>query len=1120
MAQGSIAAYRSIMSTRRLLVPSPTEILPRAAGAVRALVRVFAVLDLGGAFPTALLCWFLTVIFSVSLAALIFRGALAPYLPFGVGMALFTAAAVGLVTTFASSIPNAIAIPSDRIAPMLALLTGGIAAGFPPGESDRLLPTCLCALVLSTLLTGLTLLLLGRNRLGQIIRFLPFPVVGGFMAGAGLLLVKGALIVATGLEITPEQVPQLFEPAKALRWIPSLAIAIALVIAARRLRHFLVVPSIMIFSVVLFYGVVGVTGLSFPQLRSIGWLPGAFPHAITAHPTFGLFFTADWPRIFHHVETLGTIVLVSALSLLMISGALEVLAHVEIDADRELQAAGLANLVSALGGGLVGFHSLSITSLALRVGPPTRWIGLLTAVGAAVTLWAGPNLVSYLPIPVLAALLLYLGLNFLVEWLVDSYQRMPRSDYLILVVVAWAGYIIAVGVGLVTAVVLFALRYSRIDVVRMELNGAQHRSNVDRTKDEAEILRDLQPAILILKLQGYIFFGTAHNLLHRVRVRAHAGNVPPLRYLFLDFRHVTGIDSSALLSFSKLLQFSRQFDFRILCTSVAVPVLASLRREPALFAGEHALLIHADLDHAMEWCEARQLAPHTENLRRHFPDAEELLQAALPGRDEIARRLVRYFTPQKIPAGAVLATQGERTRDLFLIEQGQIRAQLQTAHGESIRLRTLGAGSVVGEIGLYLNLLRTASLVAETDSVVWKLATDSLLAMERDDPQAAATLHEFLAASWPAGSSRPTNCSKSRCAEALASCRIFSAHGSFVRNLCVMVAAVFDTHRFDRAALEKENLRTGHELRFYEARLEPKTAQLAAGCGGVCVFVNDLLNRATLQILRDEGVRLIALRCAGYNQVDLAAAEELGLTVTRVPDYSPYAVAEHAVALLLALNRKVHRAYNRVRESNFSLEGLVGFDLHGKTVGIVGTGKIGAVFAKIMAGFGCRILAFDVAPRPDLPVTYVDAPRLLAESDIISLHVPLLPATHHFLNEATLAQLKPGAFVINTSRGALIEAQALINALKSGQVGGAALDVYEEETGVFFHDLSGQILQDDVLARLISLPNVLITSHQAFLTHEALANIARTTLETLSAFERDAIPESVQVRQSYLPMKK
>jgi len=327
-----------------------------------------------------------------------------------------------------------------------------------------------------------------------------------------------------------------------------------------------------------------------------------------------------------------------------------------------------------------------------------------------------------------------------------------------------------------------------------------------------------------------------------------------------------------------------------------------------------------------------------------------------------------------------------------------------------------------------------------------------------------------------------------------------------------MIVTVFDTHHFDRHSFEKANAHLGHALHFHSARLEAKTAKLAADSHAVCVFVNDVLDRPTLTILQENGVRLIALRCAGFNNVDLAAARDLGLTVTRVPAYSPYAVAEHAVALLLALNRKLHRAYNRVRESNFSLEGLVGFDLHGKTVGIVGTGKIGAVFAKIMAGFGCRLLAFDAFPRTDLPVTYVDAKQLLAESDVISLHVPLLPETYHFLKAETIAQLKRGAVIVNTSRGALIEAHALIDGLKSGHVGGAALDVYEEEGGIFFHDLSGRILQDDVLARLISMPNVLITSHQAFLTHEALANIAQTTLETITAFERGAVPENVVVK--------
>jgi D-lactate dehydrogenase len=323
-----------------------------------------------------------------------------------------------------------------------------------------------------------------------------------------------------------------------------------------------------------------------------------------------------------------------------------------------------------------------------------------------------------------------------------------------------------------------------------------------------------------------------------------------------------------------------------------------------------------------------------------------------------------------------------------------------------------------------------------------------------------------------------------------------------------MRIAVFDTHAYDREGLTTANRQHGHDLTFFEPRLTRDTAALAAGYPAVCSFVNDRLDADALGMLRRGGTRLIALRSAGYNHVDLPAAAKLGLTVVRVPEYSPHAVAEHAVALVLALNRKIHRAHNRVREANFSLDGLVGFDLFGKTCGIVGTGRIGAVLARILHGFGCRLLAFDLAPNDALAiefgVLYTPLDQLYRESDIISLHVPLTPDTHHLIDSAALSHMKPGVMLINTGRGALVDSRALIAALKTGGVGSAGLDVYEEEEGVFFSNLSDQMLQDDVLARLLTFPNVLVTSHQAFLTREALANIAHTTLANVGAFERGA----------------
>jgi D-lactate dehydrogenase len=324
--------------------------------------------------------------------------------------------------------------------------------------------------------------------------------------------------------------------------------------------------------------------------------------------------------------------------------------------------------------------------------------------------------------------------------------------------------------------------------------------------------------------------------------------------------------------------------------------------------------------------------------------------------------------------------------------------------------------------------------------------------------------------------------------------------------MTVMRIAVFDTHGYDRRALEEANASGAHALTFFEPRLTAQTVALAEGYPAVCTFVNDRLDAAVLERLAATGLRLVTLRCAGFNNVDLAAAAKHGVRVSRVPEYSPYAVAEHAVALVLALNRHVHRAYQRVRDWNFSLDGLVGWDLHGKTVGIVGTGRIGAAAARIFRGFGCRVVAFDVAPdealRRELGVEYVTLPELFAAADVVTLHVPLTPKTRHLVDAAALGRMKRGAVLINTGRGALIDSRALLEALKAGHLGGAGLDVYEEEEGVFFQDLSGQVLQDDVLARLLTFPNVLVTSHQGFLTREALANIAHATLEAASCFEQ------------------
>jgi len=322
-----------------------------------------------------------------------------------------------------------------------------------------------------------------------------------------------------------------------------------------------------------------------------------------------------------------------------------------------------------------------------------------------------------------------------------------------------------------------------------------------------------------------------------------------------------------------------------------------------------------------------------------------------------------------------------------------------------------------------------------------------------------------------------------------------------------MKIGVFSARRYDRTMLERANRTAGHQLRFFEDRLDTESALLAAGCEAVCVFVNDAVDAGVIDVLARQGTRIVATRSTGFNQIDTAAAERHGIAVVRVTDYSPHSVAEFAVGLLLAVNRKIVRASVRTRDGNFDLDGLMGFDLHGKTVGVIGTGKIGLVFARIMRGFGCTVIGYD--PRPDpafeaLGGSYGSIGEVVSGSDVISLHCPLTGETRHMMDEEALVRMRPGSILINTSRGGLIDTDAAIRALKTGRLGGLAIDVYEQEGPLFFQDLSSTVICDDVIQRLVSFPNVIVTGHQAFFTLEAIGQIMQTTVDSISAFERGA----------------
>jgi len=439
--------------------------------------------------------------------------------------------------------------------------------------------------------------------------------------------------------------------------------------------------------------------------------------------------------------------------------------------------------------------------------------------------------------------------------------------------------------------------------------------------------------------------------------------------------------------------------------------------------------------------------------------------------------------------GEILCKEGDAADRMYVIESGEISVLKTGPEGQPAELTVLPAGDIAGELSLFGQSRRSATLQARTETAVW--------VMEHNAFQELLDQHAALSKALFTSISRHLRRQNSVLARVLT---------QDDRSAGIKVA-FFDTKPYMADIFRERNCHNC-AFTFYDSRLTLDTVSLAAGFRVVCVFVNDKLDQAVIEELHAIGVELIALRCAGYNNVDLEACKRLGVSVVRVPAYSPYAVAEHAVALMMTLNRKTHRAHNRVRESNFSLSGLVGFDVHQKTVGVIGIGRIGRCVLNIMAGFGCTLLAHSRTPKSDLVeqlgVRFVDLDELLAQADIISLHTPLTPETYHLIDAGAIAKMKPGVMLINTGRGPLIDTEALLDGLKSGHIGYAGLDVYEEESGYFFEDFSDRVMTDDVLARLTTFNNVLVTSHQAFLTREALQNIADTTLENIREYELGA----------------
>lgn len=698
------------------------------------------------------------VIVAISFALLIFSGDLEDFAARGIGLALYTAAVMaGLVALF-SSFEGMIATPQDVPAAITALIAAAVAAALPAGAAGgEVFATVAAAIALTTLSTGAFFLALGFFKLGGLSRFIPYPVIGGFLAGTGWLLLKGSIGVLSGVSLSLENLPLLMQTETVVRWLPGLVFGVVLLFVLRRTSHYLALPVMLVGAIVAFFGLLAATGTSLAEATARGWLLEPFPAGDIWRPLGpAMLGQADWGVILAQAPSMFAVMLVGMVALLLNATGLELVVQRDVDLDRELLLAGGANTVAGLGGGMVGFQTLAVSALGHRMAPASRMVGLVAAGLCVTCLVFGSTLLTLFPKPVLGGLLLFLGLAFLVEWVYDAWFKLPRIDYFVVIVIllaiATAGFLESVGLGIAIAVILFVFNYSRIDVVKQELSGATARSNVQRPRKPSRALRVHGHELFLLQLQGFVFFGTANHLVERLKQRIGEADLPAVRFLLLDFRLVSGIDSSAVLGFVKMRQLAENESLGLIFAHTPAAIRSQLEAngiredgEAGAAPGDRRFVVRwfAELDRAVEWCEDQILLAKGIALEEPELPLDQRL-ARIMASDETPE-LMKYLKRMEVPAGHVLIRQDEPPDDLYLIESGRVTVQMELEGGQTARLLTLGSGTAVGQNELYQGGSRAASVIAEAPSVVYRLSAGALHRMETDEPSLAITLHHFLA---------------------------------------------------------------------------------------------------------------------------------------------------------------------------------------------------------------------------------------------------------------------------------------------------------------------------------------------------------------------------------------
>jgi sulfate permease, SulP family len=708
---------------------------------------------------------FTSALIAISLAVLAFSDAPAGYLVVGIGYFLFGALVISLVTSLASSFPNSVAIPQDTPSVLLALMAGSIASQMSGAAPEEIFYTVVVSMAVASVLMGLLLTLLGTFKLGSLIRYVPYPVIGGFLAGTGWLLTNGAAGVMLGSSIASIDLFSLFQAEILPRWLPGLVLAVALLLLLRRYRHPMLLPGVLVGATLLFYLALFLSGSSVATASAQGWLLGPFPSGGLWQPlTLSTLSLVDWGVILAQSATIGTLLLISLLALLLNASGMELAARQDMNLNRELRIVGLANGLSGLGGGPVGYHSLSLSVLSHRMIPQNRAVGVIVALLCGFTLVAGASILSYFPSFLLGGLLLLLGLDFLVTWVSDVRFKLSRAEYAIvlsiLLVISTLGVMEGVALGILLAMVLFVIEYSRISAVKHTLSGASYRSKVDRPHSHRQFLRQQGDLLYILELQGYLFFGTANRVLEQVRQRLHNRSLPAPHFVVLDFRQAHSLDASATLSMIKLKQLAQSHGFALIFTNLTPDMRRQLAPELFSQADSNLCYTFPDLDHALERCEEQILAEKGEAgasgaaVDDSDLDAFSRLQAELAskerkgaasGKRSKTMDLMKYVERVEVPSGAFLIRQGDAPKGIYFIESGQITAQLTLNDGQTLRLRTMCPGTIIGELGLYANTMASASVVAMELSTVYFLSGEHLGQMEQDEPEMAAVVHRYIA---------------------------------------------------------------------------------------------------------------------------------------------------------------------------------------------------------------------------------------------------------------------------------------------------------------------------------------------------------------------------------------